>query len=188
MISIEWRRQFTGGALVLAALTSMTGIAGAAGVPESLSKLKGSSDANAGEAFARAGYQLQGEKENWNRKDSFWWSQKHRQCLRLTSRFSFVSGVASVGEADCTSAVPGGGILPGRPGTLVATDLLGLTRKAGEAKLAAAGFNALFIDEGKPDGVTMQWFNQRTGQCIAATVVGDKFDLAQDQPTKTCRP
>ena len=188
MIAIDWRRQFTPAALVFAALTSMTGIASAADVPESLAKLKGSSDANAGEAFARAGYQLQGEKESWSRKDSFWWSEKHRQCLRLTSRFSFVSGVANVGEADCTSAMPGGGIVPGRRGTLVAADLLGLTRKAGEAKLATAGFNALWIDESKPTGVDMQWFNQGTGQCIVATVVGDKFDLAADRPTTECRP
>lgn len=187
MIAIDWRRQLTRAALVLAALTAVTGVAGAAGVPESLAKLKGSSDANASEAFARAGYQLQGEKESWNRKDSFWWSEKNRQCLRLTSRFSIVSGVASVGVADCTSAAAGGGVVPGRPGTLTASDLLGLSRKGGEAKLAAAGFNSVWIDEGKPDGVTMLWFNQRTSQCIAATVVGDKFDAATDQPANKCR-
>lgn len=159
----------------------------AAGVPESLAKLKGSSDSNAGEAMARAGYIPSGEKETWSRKDSFFWSERSRECLRLTSRFGVVSGVATVAAADCTSASAAGGVVPGRPGVLTASDLLGLTRKAGETKLAAAGFNALWIDEGKPDGVYMQWFNARTGQCIAATVVGDKFDLATDQPTSKCR-
>lgn len=187
MIAINRRWRITRGALVLCALTAMAGVASAADVPESLSKLKGSSDANAGEAMARAGYQMQGAKESWSRKDSFWWSEKNRQCLRLTSRFSFVSGVASVGTADCSGVAQGGGIVPGQPGTLTASDLLGLSRKGGEARLAAAGFNSIWIDEGKPDGVYMMWFNQRTGQCIAATVVGDKFDLAQDQPTSKCR-
>lgn len=187
MTAIDWRRQFTHAALVLAALAATAGVAGAAGVPESLAALKGSSHAKASDSMARAGYRLQGEKENWNRTDSFWWSERNRQCLRLTSRFGIVSGVANVGQADCTSAVPAGGIVPGRPGTLVAADLLGLSRKAGESKLAAAGFNALWIDEGKPEGVFMQWYNQSTGQCIAATVTGDKFELAQDQPTSKCR-
>lgn len=159
----------------------------AAGVPESLSKLKGSSEASAGEAMARAGYQVSGAKESWNRKDAFWWNNGSRQCLRLTSRFGFVSGVATVGAADCTSAASAGGVVAGRPGALTASDLLGLTRKAGETKLAAAGFNAVWIDEGKPEGVYMFWLNQGTGQCIAATVVADKFEQAADQPTSRCK-
>lgn len=171
--------------LVLAALAATAGIAFASGVPDSLARLKGKSASHAGEAFAAAGYQMQGEKEQWDRKDSFWWNQRSRQCLRLTSRFGIVSGVATVGEADCTNALPG--IVPGRPGTLVAADLLGLSRRGGEAKLAATGFNSIWIDEGKPDGVQMLWFNQHTRQCIAATVVGDKFDLAQDLPANKCR-
>jgi hypothetical protein len=159
----------------------------AAGVPESLTKLKGSSEANAGDAMARAGYQSSGSKESWGRKDAFWWSGGSRQCLRLTSRFGFVTGVAAVAAADCTTAAASGGVAGGRPGALTASDLLGLTRKAGETKLAAAGFNAVWIDEGKPEGVYMFWLNQRTGQCIAATVVADKFDQATDQPTNKCQ-
>ena len=187
MNALQRWRQLTGASLVLAVLTATAGVAFAAVVPESIAKLKGKSDDKAGDAFTRAGYQLQGEKQQWDRKDSFWWNQKDRQCLRLTSRFGFVSGVATVGEADCTNARPAGGVVPGRPGTLVAADLLGLSRTGGEAKLAAAGFNALWIDEGKPDGVQMLWFNQHTRQCIAATVIGNNFDLARDLPESKCR-
>ena len=182
------RTRWTAGALVaLAATLALPIMVQAAGVPESLSKLKGGSEANAGEAMARAGFQASGAKESWSRKDSFWWNNSSRQCLRLTSRFGFVSGVATVAAADCTSAASTGGVAPGRPGVLTASDLLGLTRKAGETKLAAAGFNAVWIDEGKPEGVYMFWLNQGTGQCIAATVVGDKFDQAADQPTSKCQ-
>jgi len=176
------------GALALLVATFVMPIAvHAAGVPESLSKLKGGSEANAGDAMARAGYQASGVKESWSRKDSFWWNNGSRQCLRLTSRFGFVSGVATVAAADCTSAASAGGVVPGKSGALTASELLGLTRKAGETKLAAAGFNAVWIDEGKPEGVYMFWLNQGTGQCIAATVVGDKFEQAADQPTSRCR-
>jgi len=187
-MSVTIRTRVSAGALALLVATLALPIAvHAAGVPEPLSKLKGSSEASAGEAMARAGYQASGAKESWSRKDSFWWNNGSRQCLRLTSRFGFVSGVAAVGIADCTSAASAGAVVPGRPGVLTASDLLGLTRKAGETKLAAAGFNAIWIDEGKPEGVYMFWLNQGTGQCIAATVVGDKFDQAADQPTSKCR-
>lgn len=182
----RWR-QLAGASLVLAVLSATAGVAFAAGVPESIAKLKGKSDDKAGEAFARAGYQLQGEKQQWDRKDSFWWNQKDRQCLRLTSRFGFVSGVSTVSEADCTNALPAGGVVPGRPGTLVAADLLGLSRKGGEAKLAAAGFNATWTHESEGSGIQMLWYNQHTRQCIAATVIGGNFDLAQDVPENKCR-
>lgn len=180
--------RWSAGAMALLVATLAMPIAvRAAGVPDSLSKLKGSSEASAGDAMARAGYQASGVTETWNRKDSFWWNGGARQCLRLTSRLGFVSGVAAVDAADCTSAATAGGVVPGKPGALAASDLLGLTRKAGETKLAAAGFNAVWIDEGKPEGVYMFWLNQGTGQCIAATVVGDKFEQAADQPTSKCK-
>lgn len=184
MNRLQRRRQLSCAAFFLA---GMTGVAFAAGVPESLAKLQGKSENNAGEAFARAGYQMQGEKKTWDRKDSFWWNQKSRQCLRMTSRLGFVSGVAAVGETDCTNALQAGGIVPGRPGTLVAADLLGLSRSGGEAKLAAAGFGAIWVDDTKPDGIQMLWYNQHTRQCIAATVIGQTFDLAQDVPESKCR-
>lgn len=187
MTSMSTRKWRAGAALALSATLAWSGAAIAAGVPDALTKLKGSSESNASDALSKAGYRLQGAKESWNRKDAFWWNEKSRQCLRLTSRFSLVSGVATVGAADCTNAGTAGAAASGRPGTLTASDLLGLSRKGGEAKLAAAGFNALWIDEGKPDGITMLWFNQSTGQCIAATVVGDKFDAARDQPASQCR-
>lgn len=171
----------------LAALIVASGAALASGVPDALAKLRGSSSSKAGDAFTAAGYRLEGEKEQWDRKDSFWWSQKSRQCLRMTSRLGFVSGVALVGESDCTNALNSGGVVPGRPGTLVAADVLGLSRAGGEQKLTAAGFNALWIDESKPDGVQMMWFNQHTRQCIAATVVGNSFDLAKDLPPSKCQ-
>lgn len=182
-----WCGKFARAALAAAVLAATVGAALASGVPDSLAKLKGSSDAKAGEAFARAGYQPQGAKEQWDRKDTFWWNHKSRQCLRQTTRLGFVTGVSLVGEADCTNALQGGAIMPGRPGTFAAADLLGLSRAGGEAKLAAAGFNALWVDDSKPDGVQMLWFNQHTQQCIAATVIGNKFDLAQDQPASKCR-
>ena len=172
---------------VLAALVVASGAALASGVPDALAKLRGSSSSKAGDAFTAAGYRLEGEKEQWDRKDSFWWNQKDRQCLRLTSRLGFVSGVATVSEADCTNALPAGGVVPGRPGTLVAADLLGLSRKGGEAKLAAAGFNATWTYESEGSGVQMLWYNQHTRQCIAATVIGGNFDLAQDLPENKCR-
>ena len=187
MTSMSTRKWRAGAALALSATLAWSGAAIAAGVPDALTRLKGSSESNASDALSKAGYRLQGAKESWNRKDAFWWNEKSRQCLRLTSRFSLVSGVATVGAADCTNAGTAGAAASGRPGTLTASDLLGLSRKGGEAKLAAAGFNALWIDEGKPDGITMLWFNQSTGQCIAATVVGDKFDAARDQPASQCR-
>lgn len=180
------RQRFAGVALASAALTVMTGAAGAAGIPDSLAKLKGSSASKAGDAFTRAGYQMQGEKERWDRKDSFWWHQKSRQCLRLTTRLGIVSGVATVGESDCTIAPQAGGVIAARPGTLVAADLLGLSRNGGEAKLAAAGFNAVSIDE-RPEASYTMWFNQHTGQCIGANVIGNHFDVAQDLPTNKCR-
>lgn len=183
--AIERRARITAAVLACAAWAAMTGGALAAGVPASLAKLEGSSESSASDAMRHAGYEQSSSKENWNRKDSFWWSAKARQCLRLTSRFGFVSGVALVGPGDC--AAVGNGVGPGRPGRLTASDLLGLSRQGGETKLAEAGFNAIWIDEGKPDGIPMLWFNQRTGQCIAATVVGNKFDLARDEPTSKCR-
>lgn len=186
MMNTNRTRSAASAAMLLAAALALPNGALAADVPEAFAKLKGSSEAKANDAMARAGYQASGTKETWDRKDAFWWSSGNRQCLRMTSRFGYVSGVALVGADDCSNATPGG-VVPGGPGVLTAADLLGLTRKAGEAKLAAAGFNSLWVDEGKPDGVYMMWFNQRTGQCIAATVVGDKFDLAQDQPTSKCK-
>ena len=135
--------------------------------------------------MARAGYQLQNTKDSWDRKDSFWWREKNRQCLRVTSRFNFVTGVALVGPDDC--ALGPAGIVPGRPGAFTANDVLGLSRRSGEARLNAAGFIPIWVDEGKPEGVLMLWFNQRTGQCIAATVVGDRFDVASDEPRSRCR-
>ncbi|HRP28504.1 MAG TPA: hypothetical protein PLG77_08770 [Burkholderiaceae bacterium] len=172
-------------ALVVAILAATAGVASAAGVPDSLSNLKGRSESKASEAFASAGYYLQGEKEQWDRKDSFWWGQRDRQCLRQTSRFGLVTGVALVGEADCTNARTSGAPV-GRPGNLVAADLLGLSRAGAEAKLAAAGFNAMSIDE-RPEVTNMLWSNQRTGQCIAAAVVGNKFDQTWDLPSSRCR-
>lgn len=187
MNSMPMRRLAVGAAVALAATIGGPGAAFAAGVPDALAKLKGSSEASASDALSRAGYRLEGAKENWKGKDAFWWSDRNSQCLRLTTRLGVVSGVAAVAPADCSGVVPPIGVVPGRPGALVASDLLGLSRKGGEAKLTAAGFNALWVDEGKPDGVYMMWFNQRTGQCIAATVVGDRFDVASDQPASKCR-
>lgn len=173
-------------ALVLAALVAAAGVAFASGVPEPLAALKGKSDKNANDAFARAGYQFQGEKAQWDRRDSFWWSERARQCLRMTSRFGLITGVATVGEADCTNALPGGDGVAGRPGRLVAADLLGLARAGGEARLAAAGFNSVWMDD-RPEAVQMLWFNQHTRQCISATVVGNSFTQARDEPTSQCR-
>lgn len=179
-------RRYSRAALLLAALAAAAGVAFASGVPEPLAALKGKSDKNANDAFARAGYQFQGEKAQWDRRDSFWWSERARQCLRMTSRFGLITGVATVGEADCTNALPGGDGVAGRPGRLVAADLLGLSRPGAEAKLAAAGFNALSIDE-RPEVTNMMWRNQQTRQCIAVAVVGNQLDRTWDLPWDRCR-
>ena len=185
MSSMPRRGSLQGAALALASVAFAASVF-ASGVPEALANLKGSKESKGNDAMVRAGYQLQGARQNWDRKDSFWWSSRARQCLRMTSRFGFVSGVALVGVEDCRGAAAEGGVA-GVPGRLRAADLLGLSRQGGESRLADAGFNAIWVDEGKPDGIPMLWFNQRTGQCIAATVVGNHFEVATDEPSSKCR-
>ena len=150
-------------------------------------RLEGLPDDAAHARLSQAGYQFRKAGNTWSRKVDYWWSDGIRQCLRVASRNRTVVQVDVASSADCEVARPPGAPAAARGPLLNAADLQGLSRKAAEARLNQAGFNAMNIDESKPEATYMQWVNPRTGQCLAVTMVGDRYELVANQPERECR-
>jgi hypothetical protein len=174
-------RNSMGGRLARAAvLLAAMGTAGAAALPESIGKLAGSSEDVAKSVMSQNGYAERGEKSSWGRRQTFWWSDRARQCVELTTMANRVLYVEAKGPSDCVATAAGSAA-----GALIDPQfLVGLPRKAAEARLTAAGFNALSIDESKVDATYVWWFNGR--QCLAGTIIGDRYDMLTSMPLKNC--
>jgi hypothetical protein len=168
------------GHLALLALIASTGAAVAATLPDSIRKLAGSSDDSARAVMAQNGYAERNEKSSWGRKYTFWWSDRARECVRLTSIFGQVSQVDIKGASDCTVNNTGGG------GALIdPAQLVGLPRKAADARLSSAGFSALMNDE-RPEATYVVWFNGR--QCLGGNIVADRYEMLEAMPLNKCKP
>jgi len=167
------------GALVALALT-VTGLVLAAALPESVQKLAGSSEDSAKAVMGQNGYSQRNEKSSWGRHLTFWWNDRARQCVELMSVAGRVLSVYAKGESDCAMS----GSVGTSGGLIDPAQLVGLPRKAAEARLTAAGFNALSIDESKVDAIYIWWFNGR--QCLTATIIGDRYDMLTTMPMNYC--
>ena len=150
-------------------------------------RLEGLPDEAAHATLSQGGYQFRKASNTWSRKVDYWWNDGIRQCLRVASRNRTVTQVDVASSADCDVRTPGVRPAPAKAQALNAADLQGLSRKAAEAKLTQAGFNSLNVDESKPEATYMQWVNLKTGQCLAVTMVNDRYDLVANQPARECR-
>lgn len=168
------------GALAVLA-PAVAALALAAALPDAVQKLSGSSEDSAKAVMAQNGYVVRSEKSSWGRHLTYWWSDRARQCVELMSVAGRVLAVYAKGESDCAATAGAGA----SGGLIDPAQLVGLPRKAAEARLTAAGFNALSIDESKVDAIYIWWYNGR--QCLAATIIGDRYDMLASMPMNNCR-
>jgi hypothetical protein len=166
---------------VLPLLACAASAALAAPLPEAVSKLAGSSDEVARSTMAQNGYVPRGEKVSWGRELRFWWNGRTRQCVQLTVWGGRVISVYAKGESDC-AATGGGGTAGG--GVIDPAQLVGLPRQAAEARLAAAGFSAMSVDESKVDAIYVTWYNGR--QCLSGAIVADRIQQLTAAPLNIC--
>jgi hypothetical protein len=167
--------------LCMPLLTLLAGAALAAPLPEAVSKLTGASDEVARSTMAQNGYVPRGEKTSWGRELRFWWNGRTRQCVQLTVWGGRVISVYGKGESDC-AATGGGGTVGG--GVIDPAQLVGLPRQAAEARLTAAGFSALSVDESKVDAIYVTWSNGR--QCLSGAIVADRIQQLTSAPMNIC--
>jgi hypothetical protein len=160
-------------------LACAAGAALAAPLPEAVSKLTGASDEVAQSTMAQNGYVPRGEKTSWGRDLRFWWNGRARQCVQLTIWGGRVISVYAKGESDCaaTGGIAGGGIID-------PAQLVGLPRQAAEARLTAAGFSAMSVDESKVDAIYVTWYNGR--QCLSGAIVADRIQQLTAAPLNIC--
>lgn len=163
-------------------LAGAAGVALAAPLPDAVSKLVGASDDVARSTMVHNGYVPRGEKTSWGREHRFWWNERTRQCVQLTIWGGRVISVYGKGESDC-AASGGGGTVGG--GVVDPAQLVGLPRQAAEARLTAAGFRALSIDESKVDAIYVTWYNGR--QCLSGAIVADRIQQLTAAPMNLCR-
>ncbi len=143
-------------------------------VPYNLEDLVNIRASSGEEALKARGYEFKKLTEGYDRKYSYWWNEKKKECITVVTYDGKYTSITGTTGSDCSSSAIHTSNLSGKLPPDDVADLIDTRASSGQALLEQRGFHLIDLHQGN-ESTFGYWWSPKKKECICVTTKDGRY-------------